>query len=125
MYSTFLETAEVDSTSFQPQYTWPRHHNSDDDSFDTNRRTNATDKLLLERIRAREPSSPVAKLDHYYDCLTSQEAFSQANWACANMSSGRVCLFGGPVAVMVEKHRKLDRRGCRLSAIGLSEIYMD
>ncbi|KAJ9607604.1 hypothetical protein H2200_007682 [Cladophialophora chaetospira] len=122
---TFLETTELDSTTFQPQYTWPKLKSDEDKSYDDNRRSNRQEELLFQRIREREAPSPIEMPDDYYDCLVSQEAVSQANWACANLSSGRVGLFGGPVTVMVQKHEKLDRRGCRLPAIGLSEIYLD
>ncbi|OCT52246.1 hypothetical protein CLCR_09312 [Cladophialophora carrionii] len=81
------------------------------------------EKELLQRIRARDPSSPVEQPDAYYDCMVGQEAIRQANWACANMASGKVCLFGGPVALMIEKHESLLREGCWMPALGLGHMY--
>ncbi|EXJ59194.1 hypothetical protein A1O7_06626 [Cladophialophora yegresii CBS 114405] len=133
----FIDAAEVVcAEDFAPPDHWPRLESRKDDesSSDTAKSYNdrvllarqkeQADKELLQRIRAREPSSSIEQLDSYYDCLVSQEAISQANWACANMASGKACLFGGPVVVMMDKHESLLRKGCWMPALGLGQMYM-
>jgi hypothetical protein len=132
----FMDTTEVDKEDFEPPYDWPELENHDDDeshgdpsqSYNDRvllrRMREQAEKELLQRIKAREPSSPIEQPDEYYDCIFSQEAISQANWACANMASSRVCLFGGPVAVMIDKYESLLKKGCCMPELGLSNMYM-
>lgn len=49
-----------------------------------------------------EPS-PVDMRDHYWDVLVSQDAISQANWACADLRNGHSSLFKGPYRLLVAK----------------------
>ncbi|KIW67792.1 hypothetical protein PV04_07020 [Phialophora macrospora] len=132
---TFMDTTEVVKEDFEPLYDWPELGNRDDDessggptlSYNDRelfrRKKEQAEKELLQRIKEREALSPIEQSDQYYDCLVSQEAISQANWACANMASSKVCLFGGPVAVMIDKYENLLKKGCCMPALGLSNMY--
>ncbi|KIX94941.1 uncharacterized protein Z520_09251 [Fonsecaea multimorphosa CBS 102226] len=102
-----MHTSDSDFTTFSPQYTWPDFNNGDEDI--TGRQSQAIIHQLA-RMRAIANRHPIDKRDYYWDSLVSQEAVSQANWACANALSGKVSLFRGPVTILAEKKQLYDKK---------------
>ena len=119
----FLSAPNVDSTTFQPQYTWPESESTDEGPYDYKGQPNFTFHIL-ERIRAETLDDHIDDTDHYWDNLVSQEAVSQATWACATVANGSICLFGGPTAVLVEKYTRFRNKWGRMPALGLSWLYL-
>ncbi|EXJ71380.1 uncharacterized protein A1O5_05187 [Cladophialophora psammophila CBS 110553] len=105
---TLMDSSDTDSTAFQPQYSWPELKNGDDEP--ANSRQSRATILQLERLRKLARLHPIDKRDHYWDSLVSQEAVSQANWACANVQSGRFSLFRGPTSVLLQKKRLYEKK---------------
>ena len=142
-----FEHAGWDPGFFTPQHTWPElPAPPPNEAMDPEPNPNKEEKALLlakrelaQRIKVREAKELEAKYreakaiedvegvkveeDPYWDCLVSCEAGSQANWACASLASGRNCLFGGPVAVMMEKHARCRGKGWDMPPLGLGEMY--
>ncbi|KIV88860.1 hypothetical protein PV10_08496 [Exophiala mesophila] len=57
-----------------------------------------------------EPS-PLDRRDQYWDVLVSQDAISQANWACADSRNGHSSLFKGPYRMLVARMDRFRARG--------------
>ncbi|OQV09264.1 hypothetical protein CLAIMM_13400 [Cladophialophora immunda] len=106
---TLMDSSDIDSTTFSPQYTWPEFENGNEEDSTPNRQSHAS-FLQLERMRAIARRNPTDKRDHYWDNLVSQEAVSQANWACAHAHSSKVALFRGPASILREKQRLYERK---------------
>lgn len=132
----FMAVTNVDSTSFQPQYTWPEIELDDEKDGDNYREphlpSTRTQRIvvdfvageLLERVEGQDDTFPTHQPDHFWDCLVSQEAGSQANWASASLWNGKVRVFGGPTAVLVEKWQRLERKYPQVPRIGLWQLYL-
>lgn len=108
-----MEFAELDIHSFQPACTWPSSNANGDDNDNDNGFTppeSHAQALLRERLRQRAFLNPPVRHDHYWDALFSQEALSQSNWACANPRSAQMCLFRGPVSLLMRRWQHADKK---------------
>ncbi|OAL25428.1 hypothetical protein AYO20_10462 [Fonsecaea nubica] len=103
-----MDSSDADFNAFSPQYTWPELKD-ENESWMPKRLSHAS-YLQLERMTATARLHPIDKQDHYWDSLVSKEAVSQANWACANVHSGRVSLFRGPASVLAEKRQLREKK---------------
>ncbi|OAP61007.1 hypothetical protein AYL99_06011 [Fonsecaea erecta] len=106
-----MHSSDHDFTSFSPECTWPELKNDDDEEeLPIFSRKSHAIFLQIERMRAIALRHPIDKRDYYWDCLISQDAVSQANWACANVHNGSVSLFRGPASILGEKKRLFEKK---------------
>jgi hypothetical protein len=128
----------ADSASSVPKPTWPtlkRKRDHEDDNEEVERAIKRDTERIFQKIKKRDGEKASTQPDQYWDSIISEEAASQANWACARRSNGKVSVFGAPpvignlrrglTSVMMEKHhRKIHKIGTRMPVPGLINMYL-